>query len=211
MEVFVRITKWIMVAAATLTAVSSHAVGNVEAGAAQAVTCAACHGQDGATAIDPSYPNLAGQSAKYLNRQLQMFQSGERDVPLMTAQLIGKSAQDLEDLAAYYASLPGKIGEAVGSDEDIKTARMIYKGGIVDRGVAACAACHGPGGRGNDQAGFPVIGGQSVAYTVAQLTAYREGMRASDEAYGAMMRNVASGLTDGQIKVLADYIHGLTP
>ena len=197
MEVFVRITKWIMVTAATLTAVASHAAGNVEAGAAQAATCAACHGQDGATAIDPSYPNLAGQSAKYLNRQLQMFQSGERDVPLMTAQLIGKSAQDLEDLAAYYASLPGKIGEAVGSDEDIKTARMIYKGGIADRGVAACAACHGPGGLGNDQAGFPVLGGQSVAYTVAQLTAYREGLRASDEEYGAMMRNVASGLTDG--------------
>ena len=211
MEVFVRITKWIMVAAATLTEVASHAAGNVEAGAAQAATCAACHGQDGATAIDPSYPNLAGQSAKYLNRQLQMFQSGERDVPLMTAQLIGKSAQDLEDLAAYYASLPGKIGEAVGSDEDIKTARMIYKGGIADRGVAACAACHGPGGLGNDQAGFPVLGGQSVAYTVAQLTAYREGLRASDEEYGAMMRNVASGLTDGQIRVLADYIHGLTP
>ena len=211
MEVFVRITKWIMVAAATLTVVASHAAGNVEAGAAQAATCAACHGQDGATAIDPSYPNLAGQSAKYLNRQLQMFQSGERDVPLMTAQLIGKSAQDLEDLAAYYASLPGKIGEAVGSDEDIKTARMIYKGGIADRGVAACAACHGPGGLGNDQAGFPVLGGQSVAYTVAQLTAYREGLRASDEEYGAMMRNVASGLTDGQIRVLADYIHGLTP
>ncbi|HBK12024.1 MAG TPA: cytochrome c4 [Gammaproteobacteria bacterium] len=142
---------------------------------------------------------------------MQMFQSGERDVPLMTAQLIGKSAQDLEDLAAYYASLPGKIGEAVGSDEDIKTARMIYKGGIADRGVAACAACHGPGGLGNDQAGFPVLGGQSVAYTVAQLTAYREGLRASDEEYGAMMRNVASGLTDGQIRVLADYIHGLTP
>ena len=211
MEVFVRITKWIIVAAATLTAVASYAAGNVEAGAAQAATCAACHGQDGATAIDPSYPNLAGQSAKYLNRQLQMFQSGERDVPLMTAQLIGKSAQDLEDLAAYYASLPGKIGEAVGSDEDIKTARMIYKGGIADRGVAACAACHGPGGLGNDQAGFPVLGGQSVAYTVAQLTAYREGLRASDEEYGAMMRNVASGLTDGQIRVLADYIHGLTP
>lgn len=211
MEVVVRITKWIMVAAATLSAVAAHAAGNVEAGAAQAATCAACHGQDGATAIDPSYPNLAGQSAKYLNRQLQMFQSGERDVPLMTAQLIGKSAQDLEDLAAYYASLPGKVGEAVGSDEDIKTARMIYKGGIADRGVAACAACHGPGGLGNDQAGFPMIGGQSVGYTVAQLTAYREGLRASDEEYGAMMRNVASGLTDGQIKVLADYIHGLTP
>ena len=211
MEVVVRITKWIIVVAATAVAATAQAAGNVEAGAAQAVTCAACHGQDGATGIDPSYPSLAGQGAKYLNRQLQMFQSGERDVPLMTAQLMGKSAQDLEDLAAYYASLPSKVGEAGGSDADINTARMIYKGGLADRGVAACAACHGPGGLGNDQAGFPRIGGQSVGYTVAQLTAYREGVRASDEAYAAMMRNVASGLTDGQIKILADYIHGLSP
>jgi cytochrome c553 len=46
---------------------------------------------------------------------------------------------------------------------------------------------------------------------VAQLTAYREGKRASDEEFGAMMRNVAAGLTDGQIAVLADYIHCLKP
>ena len=64
---------------------------------------------------------------------------------------------------------------------------------------------------GNDQAGFPRIGGQSVDYTIAQLTAYREGKRASDEAFGAMMRNVAAGLSDGQIAEVADYIHGLQP
>ena len=211
MNVVVRIMKWIMVVTATSLALVSHAAGNAEAGAAQAATCAACHGQDGATAIDPSYPNLAGQGAKYLHRQLQMFQSGERDVPLMTAQLIGKSDQDLQDLAAYYASLPAKIGEAKGSDGEIKSARMIYKGGIAAKGVAACASCHGPGGLGNDQAGFPRIGGQSVGYTIAQLTAYREGRRASDEAFGAMMRNVAAGLSDGQIADLADYIRGLRP
>ena len=73
-----------------------------------------------------------------------MFQSGERDVPLMTAQLIGKSDQDLQDLAAYYASLPAKIGEAKGSDGEIKSARMIYKGGIAAKGVAACALVMAP-------------------------------------------------------------------
>ena len=211
MNVVVRLTKWIMVAAGISLAMVSHAAGNAAAGAAQAAACAACHGQDGATAIDPSYPNLAGQGAKYLHRQLQMFQSGERNVPLMTAQLIGKSAQDLQDLAAYYASLPAKGGEATGDDDELVTARKIYKGGIAAKGVAACSACHGPGGLGNDQAGFPRIGGQAVEYTIAQLTAYREGKRASDEAYGAMMRNVAAGLTDGEIAVVADYIHGLAP
>ena len=69
---------------------------------------------------------------------------------------------------------------------------MIYKGGIAAKGVAACASCHGPGGLGNDQAGFPRIGGQSVDYTIAQPRP--TGARASDEAFGAMMRNVAAGL-----------------
>ena len=114
------------------------AAGDVAAGQAQAVTCAACHGQDGATAIDPTYPNLAGQNEVYLTRQLQMFQSGERNVALMSAQLIGKSEQDLADLGAYYASLPAKHFEATGSDEDIKAAEGIYKGGVIAKGVAAC-------------------------------------------------------------------------
>jgi cytochrome c553 len=138
-----------------------------------------------------------------------MFQSGERDVALMTAQLIGKSEQDLEDLAAYYASLPGKIGEATGDDVALNTAMKIYKGGIAAKGVAACAACHSPRGLGNDQAGFPRIGGQAAAYTVAQLTAYREGKRASDEGFGGMMRGVVAGLSDTEISLLADYISGL--
>jgi cytochrome c553 len=187
----------------------AYAAGDVTAGKAQSMVCASCHGQDGATAIDPSYPQLAGQNERYLARQLNMFQSGERDVALMTAQLIGKSEQDLDDLAAYYASLPAKTGEAVGSDADVELAERIYKGGIAKKGVAACSSCHGPGGAGNAQAGFPRISGQSAAYTAAQLIAYREGERRSDEEYGGMMRGVSRGLSDREIVVLSDYISGL--
>jgi cytochrome c553 len=110
------------------------AAGDPAAGQAQAITCAACHGQDGATAIAPSYPNLAGQNEVYLTRQLQMFQSGQRDVALMSAQLIGKSEQDLADLGAYYSSLPGKHSQAQGSDEDIVAAERLYKGGDMSKG-----------------------------------------------------------------------------
>ena len=95
------------------------AAGNAQAGKAASMVCASCHGQDGASAIDPSYPQLAGQNERYLAKQLKMFQSGERDVALMTAQLIGKSEQDLDDLAAYYASLPAKSALASGSDDEI--------------------------------------------------------------------------------------------
>ena len=185
------------------------ATGNAEAGKAQALVCGACHGQDGATGIDPSYPNLAGQNERYLASQLAMIQDGRRNIPLMAGQLNGKSEQDLADLAEYYASVPGKIGQAQGDDAQIAKAASIFRGGIARKGVAACAACHSPSGKGNSPAGFPRIGGQPGAYTVAQLTAYREGKRATDEAYGGMMRSVAEGLTDGEIATLADYIQGL--
>ncbi len=187
----------------------AHAAGNPEAGKAQSAPCAACHGQDGASPIAPTYPVLAGQNEKYLLRQLQMIQSDERQIALMAGQLIGKSEQDLADLAAYYASLPDKVVPADASDETLELATGIYRGGILDKGVAACTSCHAPSGNGNGPAGFPDIGGQPEAYTVAQLTAYREGDRDSDEVYGGMMRGVASRLTDTEIEALAAYLRGL--
>ncbi len=173
------------------------------------MVCAACHGQDGASGVDPSYPNLAGQNEKYLYNQLVMIQKDERKILLMAGQLIGKSDKDLQDLAAYYASLPAKVGQAEGDDESIRLAQQIYRGGIANKGVAACSACHAPNGEGNASAGFPAIAGQAGSYTIAQLTAYREGRRQSDEGYGGMMRGVAAGLTDGEIAALADYLQGL--
>jgi cytochrome c553 len=183
--------------------------GDPQAGKAQSLVCAACHGQDGATGLDPTYPNLAGQNEKYLYNQLAMIQSGERPIALMAGQLIGKSDQDLQNLSAYYASLPGKIGQAQGDDESVNRAQAIYRGGILKKGVAACSACHSPNGYGNLAAGFPVLTGQPSTYTIAQLTAYREGERRSDESLGGMMRGVAGGLTDGEIAALADYLQGL--
>ena len=75
--------------------------------------------------------------------------------------------------------------------------------------MAACSSCHSPTGGGNSLAGFPSLSGQSSSYTAAQLTAYREGVRATDEVYGGMMRDVAEGLTDTEILALADYLQGL--
>jgi cytochrome c553 len=194
---------------AAIAAPLAHGTGDPDAGEAQSATCAACHGQDGATPIDPSYPVLAGQNEKYLLRQLELIQSNDRAIPLMAGQLTGKSAQDLADIAAYYASLPGKVAEARSDDDTLAMAERIYRGGILDKGVAACASCHAPTGNGNGPAGFPNVGGQPAAYTIAQLTAYREGQRTSDEAFGRMMRSTASRLTDTEIAALADYLQGL--
>lgn len=192
-----------------LGATVTFAAGDPIAGKAQSIVCAACHGQDGASGIDPSYPNLAGQNERYLFSQLQMIQTGARAIVLMTGQLIGKSEQDLQNLAAYYASLPAKLGQTEGDTNSVSTSESIYRGGILKKGVAACASCHSPTGSGNLLAGFPHLSGQSTSYTIAQLTAYREGVRVTDEAYGGMMRDVASNLTDTEIAALADYLRGL--
>lgn len=192
-----------------VTAAHAELKGDPEAGKAIVVACGACHGQDGATPIDPTYPILAGQNEKYLFNQLKMIQSNERNILLMTGQLNGRSEQDLANMAAYYASLPGKVGQVELTDEEVLRASKIYRGGIADKGVAACSSCHAPTGKGNAFAGFPVLSGQSPQYTIKQLTEYREGIRQSDEAYGQMMRGVAEGLTDGEIKLLASYLEGL--
>jgi len=187
----------------------AYAGGDAAAGEALSVACGACHGQDGATGLDPSYPNLAGQNEKYLLYQLTLIQSDVRAIPLMAGQLVGKSAQDLADIAAFFASLPGKVSQANGDDAAIAKAAKIYRGGIAAKGVAACSACHNPNGGGNAQAGFPRLSGQPSTYTINQLTAYREQIRDTDENVGGMMRGVAEGLTDTEIALVADYIQGL--
>lgn len=192
-----------------LVAAPALAAGDAAAGEALAAPCGACHGQDGATGLDPTYPNLAGQNEKYLTSQLKMIRDGGRVIPLMAGQLSGKSDADLANLAAFYASLPGRVRQAEGDDETLAKAAQIYRGGIADKRVAACTSCHAPTGEGNGLAGFPHLGGQPSAYTRAQLTAYREEERTTDESFGGMMRGVAQGLTDKEIAALADYIQGL--
>ncbi len=193
----------------SLAAAPALAAGDPAAGEAQAAPCAACHGQDGATGLDPTYPNLAGQNEKYLVHQLKSIRDGGRNIALMAGQLNGKSDDHLANLAAYYATLPAKISQAQGDDETLAKAEAIYRGGIAEKGVAACTSCHAPSGNGNAAAGYPDIGGQPTGYTIAQLTAYREGDRSTDENVGGMMRGVARGLTDKEIAALADYIQGL--
>ena len=180
--------------------------GDPGAGKAIAVACGACHGANGAATL-PMYPNLAGQNERYMLRQLQMIKDGSRAAPLMAGQLNNFGDGDLENLAAYYAEMTPVVGQA--ADDGLEMGEQIYRGGMLDKGVAACTACHSPFGGGNSPAGYPQIGGQPVDYTVAQLTAYREGVRSTDEDFGGTMRDVAGRLTDGEIKALAGYIQGL--
>jgi len=197
-------------AALTLVAVfgwtgSAHAAGTAEAGQAQSAVCMACHGMDGNSA-NPEWPSLADQHSSYIVKQLKHFKAGERQNPLMSPMAMILSDQDVEDLAAYFASqtlLP--TGEA--NPSTLEIGQRIYRAGVASKGVPACAGCHGPSGRGIPAAAFPQIGGQHAVYAAAQLHAYRTGARATDP--NSMMRTIAGRLTDAEIDAVASYLQGM--
>lgn len=180
------------------------AQGDPEAGQAKSALCATCHGADGNSQIAMN-PKLAGQGYKYLLKQLQDYKSGARQDPTMSAMVANLSEQDMADLSAWYASQVVTLGGA--DPELLELGESLYRAGDADLGVAACSACHGPDGSGNDPAGFPLLTGQHSEYTLTQLQKFRSGERANDP--GAMMRSTVERLTDRELQALASYVSGL--
>lgn len=180
------------------------AQGDPAAGEAKSALCATCHGADGNSQIAMN-PKLAGQSEKYLLKQLQDYQSGERQDATMTAMVANLSEEDMADLAAWYASQEVTLGGA--DPETLELGERLYRAGDAELGVAACAACHGPDGSGNDPAGFPALSGQHGEYTLRQLELFRSGERSNDP--GGMMRTTMERLTDRELQALASYVSGL--
>lgn len=185
----------------------SFAAGDPVAGKAKAAVCAACHGMDG-NSVNPEWPTLAGQHENYLVDQLTAFQEGRRQNVLMTPMSMGLDATAKADLAAYYASQTTKVTPVDPALAD--KGKKLYFTGDKERGIAACAACHGPAGRGNGPAGMPVLSGQRAAYTVAQLQAYASGDRvAPSDTKTAMMHEIAKMLDGADMLALANYVQGL--
>lgn len=181
-------------------------VGSAEAGQAKSATCAACHGPDGNSA-NPQWPSIAGQNGPYIVKQLQAYKDGSRANVLMTAQAVALSEQDMRDLAAFYAA-QAIAPKTVANAGTIGKGEALYRGGNAESGVAACAACHGPAGRGNPAAAYPLLKGQHATYTAAQLRAYADGQRKSDGTT-RVMRQIAARMESDDIDALASYIQGL--
>lgn len=180
------------------------AQGDAAAGQAKAALCGSCHGVDGNSPLAMN-PKLAGQGEGYLYKQLVEFKSGARQNATMAAMVMSLSDQDMQDLAAFYASQQVTVG---GADPAlIELGESIYRAGNKELGVAACASCHSTDGKGNAPAKFPAVGGQHAEYTLAQLKAFRSGMRNNDA--GSMMRSTVERLTDKEIEALASYLEGL--
>ena len=180
--------------------------GDAEAGKAKAITCTACHGQEGNSA-SPLWPNIAGQSARYTVAQLKAFKDGDRADPLMTSQAMLLSDEDMNNIAVYFEGLPA-AAQAVADASAVDRAEALYRGGNLEEGIAACIACHGPTGRGNPAAAYPALNGQHAAYTAKQLRDYASGARKSDGAT-RIMRDIAERLSTEDIEALAAYIQGL--
>ena len=171
--------------------------------------CAACHSADGNSAL-PTNPVIAGQHPEYAFKQLLNFKAEagktpERPSPVMTAIVAGLSRDDMANAALYFGAQQAKPRNA--SDAElVKLGQTIYRGGISNKGVAACASCHGPNGAGIP-AQFPRLSAQHAQYTADQLKAFRAGSRANDP--NRMMRAVAAKLSDREIEAVAQYIQGL--
>ena len=180
--------------------------GSVEAGKARSATCSACHGTEG-NSQNPLWPNIAGQSAPYIQAQLTAFRDGKRSDPLMSPQSLGLSDEDIANLAVYFESLP-TAAQAIADEDLLDRGEALYRGGNVENQTAACLACHGPSGNGNPAAKYPALRGQHAVYTAKQLNAYKSGARDTDGTT-RVMRDIAARLNSEDIAALSSYVQGL--
>jgi len=189
-------------------------------GAQLAGACAACHGLDGNADADPTlYPRIAGQSERYMARQLALFKSGERLSPVMQPFAMPLSAQDMRDLGAHYAQQTSGAGIADDAVVEagpykgmpfFEVGQTLFRSGDRDRGIPACMACHGPAGSGNPGPAYPHVGGQQAWYSAGRLYTYREGQSTEDDKHlFNVMAAVARSLTDEEIEAVSSYMQGL--
>jgi cytochrome c553 len=164
--------------------------------------CASCHGAAGNSTIVQN-PKLAAQHEAYIAKQLADFKTPNRNNPVMTAIAKPLTDEDAKNIAAYLGKQTPKPGAARNKDL-VELGKKIYRGGIAEKNVPACAGCHSPNGAGIP-AQFPRLAGQHQDYTDAQLKAFRAGTRKNSP----QMTTIAKRLSDDEIAAVADYVAGL--
>jgi cytochrome c553 len=182
--------------------------------------CMTCHGADGNNWVkkdDGTFtksdggadsPKLAGQHAEYLFKQFSDFKSGAHANPIMSGMITLLPDESMLAVAKFYATQklqPAEAKNAPGSDAFV-LGQQIWRAGIASKGLPACAACHGPAGKGL-AAQYPALAGQFPEYIEAQMKAFRDNARTNDPA--KMMRDVAIKMTDPEIKAVSDYAASL--
>jgi cytochrome c553 len=171
-----------------------------QAGAEVAQGCAPCHGERG-IASDPQFPNLAGQSAVAIYKQLHDYKSGSRVNDIMTATAQALEDQQILDAAAHFASSAARAPEPTTVPTiDALVVRLVERGDPA-RGLPACNACHGATSGGPIET--PTLSRQSQDYLARQLHSFKGGDRGND--IYTRMRSIAAKLTDREIEALAAF------
>jgi cytochrome c553 len=203
-----RILAWLILALSLTSPVATMAAeGKPEVGKAraEAAGCFACHGADGIAtpdglAADKNVPNLAGEPDLYLQFQLVFYRQGVRKNETMNAMAQQLSNDDLRDISAYYASLPGPDGSKAPDTAPQET----ELGSKIAAGIH-CTNCHGDHFEGVDNIGR--LAGQREDYVYNALRDFKSGARTATGAAG--MAEVVYPLGDEEMKALAHYVSGL--
>jgi cytochrome c553 len=164
--------------------------------------CVACHGLDGMSVV-PANPNIAGMPEQYIAKQLELFKSIARKNPIMQGMAAALSTDDMKSLGVYYFAQRAKVN-AVARDAALAAkGQKIYRAGIPELKVPACAGCHGAGGAGIP-AIYPRLAGQWPEYTLDQLKLYTAGTRKNTQ-----MNAITSRMRESDMQAAAEYIAGM--
>ncbi len=208
MKSYASLSCLLLVAAAIMPASAAEPVSAAKPDPAKGQTistnvCAACHSNDGSRG-SPANPIIQGQHPEYIAKQLTEFKEGKRLNPIMQGFASQLSEADIKNVSAFYGSKPHAKPGFAKSKDSVALGEKIYRGGIADRNVPACAGCHGPTGSGMPSQ-YPYLRGQHADYTEAQLKAFRDGGRKNSP----QMTGVVAKMNDKELKAVADYIAGM--
>lgn len=185
--------------------ISQALLANPQAGKEKSMMCAGCHDEKGIS-TNPDWPNLAGQHTNYLAKQLHDYQTTtHRSSPMMTPMVVQLGPEDIQNIAEYYATLP--LAHNSTPKQYLTRGEVLYRQGDVKKQITACIACHGPQGKGNAQAGFPVLAGQQPQYTIQQLLAFKHKTRSND--LNSIMQNISAHMNKKDMEAIAYYLAGL--
>lgn len=164
--------------------------------------CLACHGLDGYSPISAN-PNIAGMPPEYIAKQLELYKTGKRVNPIMQGMAANLSPEDMKALGTYYFAQRGK-SQAVARDKKLaERGQLIYRMGIAETKVPACASCHGATGAGIPSQ-YPKLAGQWPEYTLHELQSY-----ASGERNHPMMTTIAKRMKAEDLVAVSEYIAGM--
>lgn len=167
-------------------------------------TCSTCHGANGRS-ISPTFPDLAGQSAQYIDLQLHAFKDQSRADPDAQAFMWGMASQ-LNDalitsLAKYFSGQPGPSG-IPGNAALVAQGKQIFEKGIPESQIPPCATCHGAHAEGIGP--FPRLAGQHAPYLLKQLLVIQSVLRTAP-----VMHGVIKDLSKPQMQAVATYLQSL--